>query len=369
MKDYYTILGIARTATEDDIKKAYRKLAHQYHPDKAGGNEQKFKEINEAYQVLSDKNKRAQYDRFGSADFSGGGFPGGGFPGGAGQWGGFPEGGFGFDPQNMGEMGDLGDIFDSFMEGLGMRQRRKTYEKGSDLEIQEAITLEEAFRGVSKTLRLRTFVQCAKCSGKGAEPGSTFDKCATCDGQGEIREQRRTFFGSFSQVKVCSKCFGSGQIPKKPCSVCRGAGRFESQREIKFEILPGIEDGQLIKINGAGEAGERGAAAGDLYIRIRVQPHSIFERHGRDLLVERELKVIDLLLGKKIDVPTISGGKVGVEIPANFNLKDNLRIPNEGMPQFGSRSRGDLLVGFMIKAPKQPGGRVKKLLEELEKEY
>ncbi len=361
MKDYYTILGVTRTATEDEIKKAYRKLAHQYHPDKAGGDETKFKEINEAYQVLSDKNKRAQYDRFGNAGPSMGGFPGAG--------GGFPEGfGFGFDPQNMGDMGDLGDIFDSFMEGLGMRQRRKTYEKGSDLEVQENITLEEAFRGVTKTLRLRTFIQCAKCSGKGAEPGSTFEKCSTCDGQGEIREQRRTFFGSFSQVKLCTKCHGSGQIPKKPCAVCRGAGRIESQREIKFEILPGIEDGQLIKINAAGEAGERGAAAGDLYIRIRVQPHSTFERHGRDLLVHRELKIVDLLLGKKLEVPTVSGGKISVEIPANFNLKDHLRIPSEGMPQFGSRSRGDLLVSFIIKAPKQPGSRAKKLLEELEKE-
>jgi len=365
MKDYYTILGIHRTATEDEVKKAYRKLAHQYHPDKAGGNEEKFKEINEAYQVLSDKNKRAQYDRFGTADPSMGGFPGG-----SGQWGnGFPEGfGFGFDPQNMGEMGDLGDMFDSFMEGLGMRQRRKTYEKGSDLEMQEQITLEETFRGVIKALRLRTFVQCSKCSGKGAEPGSVFEKCSTCDGQGEVREQRRTFFGSFSQVKVCVKCHGSGQIPKKPCAVCRGAGRIEANRDIKVEILAGIEDGQLIKIKGMGEAGERGSAAGDLYIRVRVQRHPVFERHGSDLLVHRELNVIDLLLGRKIEVPTIAGGKVAVEIPANFNLKDNLRIPNEGMPQFGSHARGDLLVSFVMKAPKQPGGRAKKLLEELEKE-
>jgi molecular chaperone DnaJ len=259
-------------------------------------------------------------------------------------------------------------MFDSFMEGLGMRQRRKTYEKGSDLEMQEQVTLEEAFRGVVKPLRLRTFVQCAKCAGKGAEAGSTFEKCSTCDGQGEIREQRRTFFGSFAQVKLCSKCHGSGQIPKKPCSVCRGAGRIDAQREIRVEILPGIDDGQLIKVNGMGEAGERGAAAGDLYIRVRVQPHPVFTRHGADLLVHRELRVIDLLLGRTIEVPTISGGKISVEIPANFNLKDNLRVPGEGMPQFGSRSRGDLLVSFIIKAPKQPGSKAKKLLEELEKE-
>jgi molecular chaperone DnaJ len=364
MKDYYQILGVAKTASEDDIKKAYRKLAHQYHPDKAGGDEKKFKEINEAYQVLSDKGKRAQYDRFGTAE------PMGGFPGG-GQWGGgFPEGfgGFGFDPQNMGDMGDFGDVFESFMEGLGVRPRRKTYEKGADLEIQEQIDLEESFRGVRKNLRLRTLVQCVKCEGKGAEAGSTFEKCATCDGQGEIREQRRTFFGSFSQVKVCTKCHGAGEIPKKPCPVCKGSGRVESNREISVDILPGIEDGQLIKVKNMGEAGERGTAAGDLYIRVRVRPHPTFERHGNDLLIRKELRVIDLLLGRKVEVPTISGNKVNVEIPANFNLKDNLRVSNEGMPHFGSHGRGDLLVNFIIKAPKKPGSKARKLLEELEKE-
>src|SRR5258708_145190 len=213
MKDYYQILGISRAATEEEIKKAYRKLAHQYHPDKAGGDEKKFKEINEAYQILSDKNKRAQYDRFGNIDQTASGFP---------------EGfGFGFDPQQMGDMGDFGDIFESFFEGLGVRPRRKTYEKGSDLEIQEQISLEEAFHGITKSLRLRTFVQCEKCKGRGAEPGTDFEKCSTCDGQGEIREQRRTFFGSFSQVKLCTRCHGSRQVPKRPCSVCKGAGRTE----------------------------------------------------------------------------------------------------------------------------------------------
>src|SRR5579871_4579849 len=183
-KDYYNILGVTKSATEEEIKKAYRKLAHEYHPDRPGGDEKKFKEINEAYQILSDKNKRAQYDRFGNAD------PMGGF-GQGGQWGGFPGGvspnweGFGFDPQNFGDMGDMGDIFESFFEGMGMRPRRKTYEKGSDLEIQEQISLEESFRGVVKTFNLKTFVRCARCEGKGAEPGSKFEKCSTCDGQGE----------------------------------------------------------------------------------------------------------------------------------------------------------------------------------------
>jgi molecular chaperone DnaJ len=365
-KDYYHILGIQKNASEEEIKKAYRKLAHQYHPDKAGGDEKKFKEINEAYQVLSDRMKRMQYDRFGSAE------PMGGFGQGAGaQWGaGMPPNweGFGFDPrgfEGFGDMGDLGDIFETFFEGMGVRPRRKTYERGADLEFQEEIALEDAFRGVTKTLRLRTLVQCAKCGGKGAEAASGFEKCAACDGRGEVREERRTFFGHFAQVKACAKCHGTGEIPKKACAACKGAGRIESAREVKIELLPGIADGQLIKIKGMGEAGERGTAPGDLYVRVRVKPHHLFERHGANIVVTQELKIVDLLLGKKIEVPTISGGKISIEIPTGFNLKDNLRIPNEGMPHFGSYGRGDLLVNFIVKAPKKLDARAKKLLEEL----
>ncbi len=368
MKDYYHILGVAKTATEEEIKKAYRKLAHQYHPDKSGGDEKKFKEINEAYQVLSDKNKRAQYDRFGAADQAGAQW--GGFPGGF-QWsaGGQPNWeGMGFDPSQFGDMGDMGDIFESFFEGMGMRPRRKTYEKGADLELQEQITLEEAFRGIVKTVRLRTRVTCTKCGGKGAEPGSGFEKCGTCDGQGEVREQRRTFFGTFSQVKQCATCHGSGEVPKKPCVACKGAGRIEAEREVKIDIVAGIDDNQLIKVKGMGEAGERGTAAGDLYVRIRIKPHPAFARHGNDLVVAKELKLVDVLLGRRIEVPVIAGGTVAIEIPAGFDLREHLRIAGQGMPHIGSRARGDLLVNFTIKAPKRPSERAKALLEELEKE-
>lgn len=375
-KDYYQILGVAKTASDEEVKKAYRKLAHQFHPDKPNGDEKKFKEINEAYQVLSDKSKRMQYDRFGSAEPMGG-FGGGGFPGGI-NW----EGGFGFDPSNMGGMGsmgdvgDLNDIFETFFEGIGARPRRKTYSQGSDLEVHEQITLEEAFRGVTRVVRLRTFVLCETCKGKGAEVGVGFDKCATCDGRGEVREQRRTFFGSFSQVKTCEKCHGVGEIPKKACPACRGVGRTEAEREVRVEILPGIEDGQLIKIRGMGEAGEHGTSAGDLYVRVRVKPHTTFQREGDDLIVSCELKVIDLLLGHKIEVPTIAGGKIAVEIPAGFNLKDNLCVAGEGMPKLGAHGaaastwfgarRGDLLVNFIIKAPKKIDSKLRKALEEME---
>ena len=371
MKDYYEVLGVAKTASEDDIKKAYRKLAHRYHPDKAGGDTAKFKEINEAYQVLSDKTKRAQYDRFGTAE------PGAGF-GGAGSWGGVNWGSAGFDPSQFEGMGDFGDIFETIFGGMGGRTAQRTYEKGSDLEMRDEITLEEAFRGVVKTLRYRTFASCTQCGGKGAEPGSGFESCAVCGGQGQVREQRRTFFGAFSQVRTCTKCHGTGEVPKKPCSVCKGAGRVQADREAKLSLLPGIEDGQIIKLAGAGEAGERGTASGDLYVRVRVKPHAVFARQGADLIVARELRLTDVLLGKAIEVPVIEGGTVRAEIPPHYNLKEMLRIPHKGMPRFGSAkigahgpeggSRGDLLVDFTIKAPKSPNARAKKLLEDLEKE-
>lgn len=384
MKDYYQTLGVAKTASEDEIKRAYRKLAHRYHPDKSSGDEKKFKEINEAYQVLSDKAKRAQYDRFGTADPMGG-FGGGG-AGGA-QWNGANVnwGGMGFDPSQFGgfgggvDMGDLGDIFETIFGGGmggGANARQKARARGADLEAHETLSLEEAFRGAVRTVRFRTFVPCATCSGKGAEPGSGFEKCSTCNGQGQVREERRTMFGVFSQARTCAKCHGAGEVPKKPCTTCKGVGRVQSSREVKIEILPGIEDGKIIKVQGMGEAGEYGAPSGDLYVRVRVKPHATFARRGDDLVVTRELALTDVLLGKTIEVLSISGETVRAEIPAQFNLKDMLRIPHEGMPRFGSAKiddplhgrRGDLLVDFIIKSPKKPSGKVKKLLEELDNE-
>lgn len=359
MKDYYKILGVEHSASEEDIKKAYRRLAHKHHPDKPGGDEKRFKEINEAYQILSDRVKRTQYDRFGTAEPGMGQGPfGSGF-------GGQDWGNFGFNPEGFSDFGDLGDVFDTFFEGLGVKPRRRTYERGSDIETQEEVTLEEAFRGTSKNLKVRTFVRCGHCKGQGGDPTAGFTKCSVCGGQGEVREQRRTFFGMFSQVRVCERCRGAGQTPNKVCSFCKGSGRVPAEREIKVEILPGVEDGQLIKISGAGEAGERGTSIGDLYIRVKIKAHPLFERRGEDLIIRKELKVMDLILGRKMEISTISGGKIHVEIPTGFNLRDNLRIPGEGMPRFGSYGRGDLLVNFMIKAPKKLSAKAKKILEDL----
>lgn len=359
MKDYYKILGVDHSASDEDIKKAYRMLAHKYHPDRPGGSEAKFKEINEAYQVLSDGVRRAQYDRFGTSEPNMGGFPGGGF-----RWEDATgaAGGAGFS-----DLGDLGDIFESFFEGMGVRPKRRTYERGADLEIDEIITLQEAFTGTTKIVRIKTLVQCAVCHGKGAEGGSIFVKCTVCAGRGEIQEQRRTFFGSFAQVKICPTCHGKGEIPERACGTCKGSGRVLQDRETKVSILPGVQDGQIIKVKGAGEAGERGMPSGDLYVRVRVKAHETFERRGDDFVVKCDIGIFDVLLGRKIEIPTISGSTLKVAVPDRFNLKDELQIRGEGMPHLGGYGRGDLYVNLTLKTLKKLSEKDKKALEEIEK--
>ncbi|MDP3901577.1 MAG: DnaJ C-terminal domain-containing protein [bacterium] len=365
MADYYKVLGIDRGASDDDIKKAYRKLAHQYHPDKHSGDDKKFKEINEAYQILSNKEKKAQYDKFGRVFSAGDGFSAGGGPSSGWDFQGFADGfGFGFDANNM---GDVGDIFDAFFGGLGGR-KRKTYQRGSDLELGQEITLEESFTGVQKILKYKTFVACQSCSGLGHFPDDGFKSCAICDGRGEIKETRNTFFGGFAQVKPCKQCHGAGKIPNKSCKDCSGSGRISGQKEISVSIVPGVADGQMIKISKAGEKGVHGAEAGDLYVRLRVRPHPIFKRIGDDLLVKKEISLIDVLSDKKILLDSISGKKLGIGIPHGFNLKDKIVVEGEGMPKLGSYGKGNLLVDIDIRTPKKLSSKAKKLLEDLDKE-
>ncbi len=353
-KDFYKILGIEKTATEDDVKKAFRRLAHKYHPDKEGGDEKKFKEINEAYQTLSNEQKRAQYDRFGSAS-GGNGF--GGFDFSQGQDG-F---GFGFDPSNMEDLSGVSDIFDAFFEGLGVK-KRKTYHRGADLEMIKEITLEEAFRGNETKISLETFTSCGHCGGTGHFAKDGFTKCSVCGGKGEIRETRQSFFGQFSQVRACAKCNGQGEIPNKICKNCSGSGRIKAGKEIVINLAPGIYDDQLIKVSGGGQAGERGAGSGDLYVRIKIKPHHTFKRTGDDLVIKNNLDILKVLAGHRVEVPTLSGGKLQVEIPVGFNLRERLRISGEGMPRFGSYGRGDLYVEFDVKVPKVDS-KIKKALE------
>ena len=362
-KDFYKTLGVEKSANEDDIKKAYRKLAHQHHPDKTGGNAQKFKEINEAYQVLSNAQKRSQYDRFGQ-NFSAQGGPASGWDG-AGFEGFSAQSGSagGWDFSNMEGMGDVGDIFEAFFGGMGGGRKRKTYHRGADIEILKDITLEEAFRGDAMKLNYETLGLCAECKGLGSSKDAGATKCSTCEGKGEIRETRSSFFGQFSQVRECGSCKGQGEIPNKICKHCNGAGRVKSAKEISVNIAQGISDGQLIKVSGAGQAGERGAGVGDLYVRIRVKPHHSFKRVGDDLLVRKNLDILKVLAGEKVEIPTISGGKLNLEIPAGFNLREQMRISGEGMPHLGHYGRGDLYVEFDVKVPKVDA-KIKKVLGE-----
>src|SRR3989344_3991292 len=327
--NYYHILGINKGASEEEIKKAFRKLAHKHHPDKKGGDEKKFKEINEAYSILSDKKKREQYDKYGRV-FSAGGGDAGPQWGGQEPFGGFSGAGFsadsgfgfGFDPSSFSEGADLSDVFEAFFEGMGVRQKRRTYERGGDIEIIQEISLEEAFKGVEKEIRYKILVDCEKCEGKGYDQKAGFDKCAVCGGRGEIKEK----------------------------------------------IVQGIHDGQLITIKGAGEAGQRGTGAGDLYVRIKIKPHNIFHREGNDLIISKNVKLMDILLGKKIEIPIISGYKLHIEIPTDFDIRQNVIISNEGMPVFGAYGRGNLIVELKIKTPKKISAKAKKSLEDIEKE-
>jgi len=362
--DYYKILGVEKNASDDDIKKAYRKLAHQHHPDKKGGDEKKFKEINEAYQTLSNKDKRAQYDRFGNTTHGGAGGPGG--------FGGFSQGGFGFDFQG-GDFGDLGDIFEAFFEGMN-GQKRRTYAHGSDMEMTQEITLEEAYAGVEKTVSYKVNVRCASCNGLGHDTKATFLQCKKCDGRGEVRETRSTFFGNFAQVKACVECHGVGQVPDKRCAACSGSGVVRGDKKIAVKILPGIADGQIIKMVGAGEAGERGAQEGDLFLHVRVRPHATFARQDDHLIVEREIALIDLLAyvadreAHPIAITTIAGKKLSLDISSDFAFNKPLKVPGEGMPHFNRTGKGDLFVHFKVVQPHKMNKDAKRLLEELRKE-
>jgi len=365
-KDYYKILGVSRNASEEEIKKAYWRLAHKYHPDRPGGDEKKFKEINEAYQVLSDKEKRAQYDRFGQVFSESGAaqsYNGQGFPG----W------DWGFSSNVSWEDIGLGDIFETIFEQFGGvggwgRNRRQTYKRGSDIEFIEELTLEEAFKGVKRKLYYNTAVECSQCNGLGYHKEKGFSLCHTCKGKGEVKEQRRTFFGQFTQIKTCPTCYGRGEIPNEPCKLCGGKGRVTGTREIEVVIAPGVEDGQIIKIAGKGEAGEQGAQAGDFYVVVKIKPHPIFERKGADLYMTKEIKITDALLRKEIVCQDISGEEFKVRIPPSQNLSKKLKVAGRGMPRFGSTGRGDLYIQFDIKLPAELSTKAKKLIEELDKE-
>lgn len=354
MANYYDILGVAKGATDDEIKKAFRKLAHKYHPDKGGGDEKKFKEINEAYQVLSDKEKRQQYDRFGQT-YSGNGAQSGfgGFSSQRGSAAGFDFSGTGFE-----------DIFSSMFGGGGSA---RGYERaGRDIQVDVEISFEEMARGVKKNIRLRKLSSCDVCKGTGGKSGSPEIACTDCSGTGQVRRATQTIFGTFEQAVVCERCFGRGKIYKEKCATCHGATRLEKESEISIDIPAGIDDGQTVSVRGAGAAGEHGAPAGDLFINVHIRPHPFLKRRGDDILSRLEITFAQAVLGDKVNIGTIDGD-VTMKIPAGTQPGEVFRVRGKGVPHLGRYGRGDQLVTVTLIVPKKVSNEEKELIQKLGK--
>ena len=352
-RDYYEVLGLQKGASEDEIKKSYRKLAKKYHPDLNPGDKEAevhFKEIGEAYEVLSDPQKRQKYDQFGHAAFdptTGGGGAG---------YGGF--GGF--------EDFDLGDIFGSFFGGGGRTQRRNAPRQGETLEYILALTFEEAAFGVKKEIRIERSEVCADCNGSGAEKGSSVETCQKCHGTGQVQVTSRTPFGAFSQTSVCPDCRGSGKIIKTPCSKCRGAGMRRVMRTVTVNVPAGIDDGQTIAMRGEGGHGTNGGPAGDLHIVIQIKRHEIFTRKRNDVYCELPITMVQAALGAEIEIPTIDG-PMTYKIPEGTQSGAVLRIPKKGIPVLRSKtSRGDHVLVIKVEIPRNLSEKQKKILREFE---
>ena len=364
MKDYYKILGIAKGASEQDVKKAYRRLAHKYHPDK-GGDAGRFKEISEAYQILSNRDKRAQYDKFGRVFEGGGPSAGAGQDGFGGfQWGwqrgpaeGFDEGSFDFP--------DLGDIFEDF---FGAGQGPADLRKGRDIEVELRIPLEAVLSRREERVSLSKFVLCSRCQGVGAEPNTKVSECFSCRGTGQVQQIRKTVFGSFTRLGICPECAGEGLRPEKPCSVCYGEGRVRGQEELLLIIPAVVDTNQILNFEGNGDTGKRRGKNGDLYARIVVKQHARFERRGDDLYAKTQISFAQAVLGDEIEVPTLEGTRVSLQIPAGTESGRIVKVQGKGIPHFQGLGRGNLNYELEIHIPKKLSHQQKELLEKLKKE-
>ncbi len=354
-RNYYDILGVPKDASPDDIKSAYRKLSKEWHPDKHKGDkkaEDKFKEINEAYEALSDPKKKQSYDQFGSTNPGGGGFnPGAGF-------GGFDFSGF----AGGGERVDFSDLFEGFFGG-GRRGGPRAPERGSDREVSITLTLQQAVSGLQQTLRLRKLVPCSHCKASGAEPGSAINTCKECGGTGQIVRTSQSFFGVVQQSAQCPTCKGSGKVPEKACKECTGEGRRAGDVSVTIDIPAGISDGQSLRVRGEGDAGPRGSESGDLYVRISVAPDERFEREGDDIRSEAVISVPDAVLGTEMSVETVHG-PVNLKIPAGTQSGQVFRIKNKGMPVLNSSRSGDHYVTVTVEIPAKLSREERKLVEE-----
>ena len=354
-EDYYQILGVSRDASQEEIKKAYRKLAHQYHPDK-GGDEKKFKEINEAYQILSNKEKKAQYDHFGKTFETGAGFePGFDFGAGFG-----PSADFGF--------GDIGEVFEEFFGGGFDNRKKRDLKRGRDIEIDIEIPLEAVLKSQEKKITLYKMNVCSRCNGTGAEPGTSVKECFTCRGTGQVQQIKRTIFGSVTRYVICPECNGEGTKPEKPCNVCKGEGRIKKEEEIIVYIPAGVDTNQVIKIEGKGDAGKKGGGPGDLYVRIIVKKHPLFMRRGDDLYVLAPIAFSQAALGNEIEIPTLEGKNILLKVSAGTESGRVLRISGKGIPHFSGFGKGSMYVELEIKTPKRLTRKQKELLEKLKEE-
>lgn len=350
-RDYYEVLGVGKDASADEIKKAFRRLAIKFHPDKEGGDEAKFKEVNEAYEVLKDQSKRQRYDQFGHAGVGGNG-------------GSNPFGGFGGQGQEMhfdfGDLG-LGDIFSSFFGGQSSGAGRRT-RRGRDVETRVEVSFEQAVFGTEVDLRLDLDDACEHCKGTTVEPGFELKTCDTCKGAGQVVNVTRTIFGNIQQASVCPTCQGTGKIPEKVCSVCRGKGTQKKEQAISLKIPAGIDDGATIRLREHGEAVANGPK-GDLYVSIRVKPHKLFTREGDIILSEEHVSMVDAALGAEIDVETVDG-PVRMKVPAGTQSGSDFKLANHGVPHLRGDNRGSHIVTVIVDTPTKLTKEQQALLEQ-----
>ena len=353
-KDYYDILGVSKTASKEELKKAYRTMAMKYHPDQNKGNkdaEEKFKEINEAYEVLKDDQRRSAYDQFGHAAFEHGGMGGGG------------RQGHGFEGFNFDFGGGFSDIFENIFSDFMSDRTGRSHQgpsKGANLQYDMTITLEEAFEGVEKTIQLKKAVSCPDCKGLGSAKGSKSQTCPNCHGKGKIRQQQ----GFFMIEKPCSSCKGKGTIIENPCPTCHGSGIIIDSKKLNVKIPFGVDEGTRIRISGEGEAGENGAPSGDLYIFVHLKPHKIFKRAGNNLYFDMPISMVTAALGGEIEVPTIEGHRLNVKIPKGTQNNHKLRLKEKGMRLLKSGARGDALISIIVETPINLTKKQEDLLKE-----